>query len=711
MNTRSFFQMPWFLLALFFLFAQHSGWAQNQLNMDLLAHWPEGTVEDIQIVDDELYYADGSTFVISDVSDPTQPTMQGSYTFNVSILALLINDHLAYIVDGFETMYILDISDDMQPQFIQSVSIPGDNITDIEKRGDYVYMAQREGLTIVDVRNSMSPNVVNHTFEDNWLQDLFIDDSTLFVVDRIFGLRIYSLKDPVQPTEISSFEIDQSSYSIDKRDDYLFVTDDSEGTFIFDVSDLNAPSMINKIDGPITHSAVIVDSILFCSRGKVLDIYNVVDLLNPQRLSVTEMNFGIEKIRWSDDHLYMTSYDQDLYIFNVIDGQNPSLVSSISTGGITRDIFVQDQLAYVANSNYGLRIIDIHDLTSPVELSLTYTGDIAEQILVQGQIAFIANYFDGLTTIDVSDPSSPVILDELDTRWAEDMDIRDEYIFIADRYEGLVIVDISDPANLSKASALKIGTNVVGLDVDGDYAYMAAHSAGLFIIDISNPFLPTEVGHLEGNIWEVIVVDQYAYLADYTNGFRIIDISNPTLPVELGRLMLAGSVADLALIGNYAYVATLKSGVRMLDIRDPAHPVEHGYFQQVASTIKVSVSDEYIFSYDRNGGVYVLAGKEGTTSINQLIDPKIQFECNPNPFSVTTQISFYNIKKSYVDLRIFDQSGKLVNFIFKDELTVGEFIFNWDGTDATGNRLPAGIYFCQLKTPNGIVTKKLVRLK
>ena len=684
------------------------GWSQNQLNMELLAHWPEGSVEDLQIVDQTLYYADGAQLVISDISDPHQPMGLGSYSAPVNILALMIQGPYAYLVDGLETLHILDVSREDQPQLVQRISFPGDDVTDIEMQADHIYLAHREGLTIINVSEVGDPFVVNHTFEDYWFQDLYMDSLIMFGTDRPYGLRVFSLDNPAQPIQVGSLEIDESSYSIDKHGDYLYVTDDSEGTIIIDVSTAGDPFIIQKISGARIHSAVFVDSLLYCAGVLGLDIYNVLDPAQPQRLSTVKMGFGIDKIRWSGNHIFASTYDQDLYVINVEDAHNPEIATSLSNGGITRDIYVQDQLAYVANSRYGLRLMDISTIIAPVELSLTNTGDLAEQVLVRDQIAFIANYFSGIISMDVSDHNNPLILDEFDPGWTEDIDLKDDYLVMADRSAGLVIMDASDPSNLSQLSSLDIASNVIGLDVDGDFAYVAAHSAGLFIIDISNPFMPIEVGHLEGNIWEVIVVGQYAYLADYTNGLRIVDISNPALPTEAGRILLAGAAADLVVNGNYAYVSTLKAGVRMIDIRDPANPVEYGYFQTVANTPKISASEEHIFLYESNGGVYVLDGKEGTTSMDIQDVGGLDFTCYPNPSSTYTEFRIKLNQKSITQLRIFDMGGKLIHILYEKELRAGEHTLNWDGQDAAGNKVPAGVYVCQVKTTAGTVMQKLV---
>ncbi len=79
----------------------------------------------------------------------------------------------------------------------------------------------------------------------------------------------------------------------------------------------------------------------------------------------------------------------------------------------------------------------------------------------------------------------------------------------------------------------------------------------------------------------------------------------------------------------------------------------------------------------------------------------IQFsgiEIRPNPFSKLTTVSF-GIEHSAerIGLNIYDATGRLVRyFLVPNSHLLSSTSVVWDGTDNTGRRLPAGVYFMQV---------------
>lgn len=73
---------------------------------------------------------------------------------------------------------------------------------------------------------------------------------------------------------------------------------------------------------------------------------------------------------------------------------------------------------------------------------------------------------------------------------------------------------------------------------------------------------------------------------------------------------------------------------------------------------------------------------------------KIQFLAFPNPFSNSVNIGFSipNYNMNEVSVRIYDIRGELVNELWKGELSSGNYIFKWDGSDMTGKAMPNGSY-------------------
>jgi hypothetical protein len=83
----------------------------------------------------------------------------------------------------------------------------------------------------------------------------------------------------------------------------------------------------------------------------------------------------------------------------------------------------------------------------------------------------------------------------------------------------------------------------------------------------------------------------------------------------------------------------------------------------------------------------------------------------PNPFNQSTVIRFDNNRAQTVTLEIFDITGRKVRTLTKGFLPAGSFRFNWNGKDASGADVPSGVYFYRVKTPQAVVTKRLIVLR
>ncbi|HMB93589.1 MAG TPA: FlgD immunoglobulin-like domain containing protein, partial [Rhodothermales bacterium] len=68
----------------------------------------------------------------------------------------------------------------------------------------------------------------------------------------------------------------------------------------------------------------------------------------------------------------------------------------------------------------------------------------------------------------------------------------------------------------------------------------------------------------------------------------------------------------------------------------------------------------------------------------------------PNPFNPETIIRYDINQAGHVQLRIYDGLGREVATLVDATKTTGLFQERWDGRDATGRRLPSGVYFYRL---------------
>ena len=126
---------------------------------------------------------------------------------------------------------------------------------------------------------------------------------------------------------------------------------------------------------------------------------------------------------------------------------------------------------------------------------------------------------------------------------------------------------------------------------------------------------------------------------------------------------------------------------------------------------------------DSYGNVYVTGGSDnlgntdfvtikysstiGIEPISTEIPGRFLLEQNyPNPFNPATKIKFNLPENGYVNLTIFDNSGRLIKNVVNENLSPGiyEVDFNASG-------LASGTYFYRLTANNFTETKKMILIK
>jgi uncharacterized membrane protein len=82
---------------------------------------------------------------------------------------------------------------------------------------------------------------------------------------------------------------------------------------------------------------------------------------------------------------------------------------------------------------------------------------------------------------------------------------------------------------------------------------------------------------------------------------------------------------------------------------------------------------------------------------------------SPNPSSALTRLDFELPGAATAELAVFDLSGRRVATLVQGEQSPGRHSATWDGREAGGERVAAGVYFARLTTPLGSVSRRIVR--
>ena len=101
-----------------------------------------------------------------------------------------------------------------------------------------------------------------------------------------------------------------------------------------------------------------------------------------------------------------------------------------------------------------------------------------------------------------------------------------------------------------------------------------------------------------------------------------------------------------------------------------------------------------------NGGVGAVA--QGPA--RQIAVPMVL----PNPSHGPCNVAFDCLAAGRVTVTVLDMNGRVVRHLMEGNLTAGNHTVAWDGLDASGRNLAAGVYFARVTAAHGVNTAKLV---
>ena len=83
----------------------------------------------------------------------------------------------------------------------------------------------------------------------------------------------------------------------------------------------------------------------------------------------------------------------------------------------------------------------------------------------------------------------------------------------------------------------------------------------------------------------------------------------------------------------------------------------------------------------------------------------------PSPFHAWTSIEFVTVDPAVVDLTVYDVTGRLVRTLSRGPVSGGAHEVRWDGRDARGRAIGAGVYFLRLDVDGVVRSERVQRLR
>jgi len=292
--------------------------------------------------------------------------------------------------------------------------VPGDRISvpsffvgtpnEIVLEGDLVYIAAgAKGMMIFDVTNLANPVLLSETTNPGGAADIAVVGSTAYLA-TVNDLRIFDVSDPTSPVLLSVYDAGAVYRSVAARDHLVY------------------------------------------TGSSTLDVLDMTDPANPQRIDNSQPGAG-SHFTIEGDRLYdgLTSFR----IYDLTDPEHPVQIGFFDFPGTLSSIAVSGNLAYLTDPVRGLRILDVADPSNITEICLYNNGPSLFDVAVEGDFAYIgAGDFGGVRTLDVSDPTTPYYLGtyEASVGGSDTLSVavRDQIVFLGNTSGGFQIVEMVD---------------------------------------------------------------------------------------------------------------------------------------------------------------------------------------------------------------------------------------------------------------------------
>ena len=244
-------------------------------------------VTDVEVVGDTAYFCSNSGgFAIADLSDPEDIALlvqSGAAQPRCDHLALA--DDLLYIAGHpagpapFAFFSVLDVSDPASPQVrwseiveanLEGLTVLGEHVL-VAAHGDGIITWRRDGGSLSEVARFAG---LQNPFQ------LRARGDRLWVADGAGGLVTLDASDPTDLSELHRLELDGAAADLDLSGDLAAVALRGAGVALVDLSDPDAPALLDVQDTPGTALAVAFSGDgghLWVSDWRDLRLFEVVD--------------------------------------------------------------------------------------------------------------------------------------------------------------------------------------------------------------------------------------------------------------------------------------------------------------------------------------------------------------------------------------------------------------------------------------------------
>jgi hypothetical protein len=194
--------------------------------------WPVAYAYDIFVPDTNFaYIAAKQQFIITDIQDPSFPSVLDQRHFPSDVRGVFIKDSLAYLACEQLGIYITNIK-------TAPYNIVGNCDTPSNARGLFVadntcYVADgRQGIVIIDITDPAASSIIGQLDLSGYANRVYVKDTLAYVACGDAGLKVVNVKDRSNPVLIETIQTSYAKGIYAPAGQYIYIADRDQGLIV-----------------------------------------------------------------------------------------------------------------------------------------------------------------------------------------------------------------------------------------------------------------------------------------------------------------------------------------------------------------------------------------------------------------------------------------------------------------------------------------------
>jgi|GEM_PF-2187237 len=424
-----------------------------------------------------VYIADeDSGLCIVDITDPSTPQLASHLTFEwLTHPIIQLQGGLLYFGDGC-TVWIVDITDRVNPKIVGAGEVGG-YIVDMEVQDEFLHVATendvlgffydgRGGLRILDISKPEAVSEVGFCNSPGYVWDVAVSGNIAYVADDDGGLRCVDITNPAIPAEIGQLSFyGLKVLGVEVFGDFVFASAVFCGITVINVVDPSNPAIVGSFGGEVAECKVVLNgSYAYATNSKGFISVDITDPSKPQTVGQYVSDGYCQSVAVNDRIACVGLGYEGLRIVDVTDPATPTELGSLVLVGTADRVAISGNLAFVAGENRWLRFVDISQPSAPKIMNEYRTPISINRITVDGNFLFLSGG-GGFRIVDFSDPLNPVETGHGSFYSSNGIAVQGDIAYVSEG-RNLAVYDCQNATAVSGGAS---GTQPSGVSLDTNY--------------------------------------------------------------------------------------------------------------------------------------------------------------------------------------------------------------------------------------------------